>query len=111
MYHGIYFVWGLLPFCFLCLYVWAIMKPWFRVPGRENPRQYFSQFLYTAICLALTIVFDQYYLESVFDTLFAGMFDISIARFLLYPFFLLLGAALPSGPKERKPTRQERFSW
>lgn len=108
MYHGIYFFWGLLPFCLLCLSFWAVLKKWFRVHGREDGRNYFLQFVFCAICLALAIIFDQYALEGLVDAVSGGMFDAALPRFFLYPTVLLLGAHLPNG-KKQKPTASSKF--
>ena len=75
MYHGVYVLWALLPLILLSLSVWAVIKRWAKIPGRENAQRYFQQFIYSVICLILAIMFDQYMLEGILDTLFAGMID------------------------------------
>jgi hypothetical protein len=53
----------------------------------------------------VTIFIDQYFLEDIVTMITAGMLDVSIARFILYPFVLVLGAAVPVGGKQPEPTR------
>lgn len=106
MYHGVYILWALLPFVLFCLSLWAVLKRWFKVPGRENAKQYFSQAMYSAVCLVVAILFDQYCLEDLVNMVTMGMVDIALARFLLYPFVLLMGSVIPvGGPKSPPPSK------
>ena len=103
MYHGVYILWALLPFTLFCLAMWAVMKKWFKIAGREDPKQYFNQAVYSLMCMIAAILFDQYCLEEIVNAVTMGMLDVDMVRFLLYPFVLLIGAALPVGKSVRTP--------
>lgn len=107
MYHGVYILWALLPFTLLSLSAWAVLKKVARIQGREDARQYFQQFLYTLVCLVLSILFDQYCLDSVLE-LTGGMLDDSLARWFIYPAMLVLLGALPLGKRAQTP-KSPRF--
>src|SRR6187402_1894739 len=108
MYHGVYILWALLPFTLLCLSVWAVMKRWFKIPGREDAGRYFAQFIFSLICLIVSIIFDQFFLEDLVTVLSAGMFDVALARWLLFPALLVLFASFPMKKKQKTPA-QQRF--
>ena len=93
MFRILYILWLLLPLSFFLLALWAVVKPALGVSGRENAKQYSLQGFYCALGLALAIAIDQAsWFEGAIEMLSFGWLDISVARWLLYPALLVLGA-------------------
>lgn len=102
MFHAVYVIWALLPLAFLLLTCWAVSKRFFGVSGREYPRSYLSQFFFCSTAFVVAIYLDQYFLEEAVEALTAGMLDIIIARWLLFP-GILVGMAWVQKLFTKKP--------
>lgn len=102
MFHAVYVIWALLPLVFLVLAGWAFSKRFFGVSGREYPSSYLSQFFFCLVAFVVSIYLDQYVLEDAVEALTAGMLDIIIARWLLFP-GILVGMAWVQKLVTKKP--------
>ena len=86
----LYFFWFLLPLAFLLMAIWAVIKRFAKVPGREYAKEYLNQAMFCGIALGISIWIDQTVFESVVESTNGEWLDIGVARWLLYPGVLLL---------------------
>ncbi len=91
---GIYFVWGLLPVCLCLLVLWALYKKALRLQGREYPKDYLREAIYTGLILFVAIAFDKTAYDSLIELIFSDEDTIMIVRWMIYPAFLCLAAVL-----------------
>lgn len=93
MFSILYVFWFLFPLTFFFLWIWSVLKPLFKVPGREDSKSYFSQFVFCLVGFWIAIAIDQTEnFANLVDSLSYGMLDLKVARFLLYPVVLVLMA-------------------
>ena len=95
MFHPVYLIWFLLPLSLLGLAGWAVAKPLFGVPGKEDAADYFKQGLFALAAFAIAIFLDR----LSFDDLLLSFTEdsqaaVNIVHWLLYPAVLLALANL-----------------
>lgn len=104
----LYAIWLLLPLGLFLLGVWAFVKPYLGVRGREAAMPYFAQSFFCAIALAIAIAIDSSeWFVGLVQTYSFDWFNLSIARWLLYPAVL---AALAYIQRYWKKEDQQRVS-
>jgi hypothetical protein len=90
MFNILYGLWLLLPLGLALMGVWAIVKPYLGVRGAEDIVGYFKQAVFCFVALAIAIGIDQTeWFEETITAYSFDWFNISIARWLLYPGVLL----------------------
>ena len=114
MFHTVYIIWALLPLALISLTVWAVVKPWFGVRGREDSKDYFKQALFATLAFGLAIGIDQAFLNPFIESFAAeGDDTATIAHWLLYPAVLLVLAQankmLKSMSSKNDPKRDVNF--
>ncbi|MFN8390692.1 MAG: hypothetical protein U0136_10415 [Bdellovibrionota bacterium] len=67
MFQGVYLIWFLLPFMLTLLSGWALLKPVFKIEGREYAGDHFVQALFCWFAFAISIAIDQSFLVSILD--------------------------------------------
>lgn len=93
MFHTVYLIWAILPLLLLGLAGWAVMKPVFGVPGKEDSRDYFKQALFCVVAFAIAVLIDRTFLNTILlNVVDEGDDTATIAHWLLYPLVLLLMA-------------------
>lgn len=90
----IYYIWILLPLAFIFLTFRAYFRKWTGDQKRENPKVLLSQAIFCSIALVLTRVIDNTIFPSIIEMISFEMFDVEIARWVLYPVILVALAYL-----------------
>ena len=112
MFQFLYVLWVLLPLCFVGLWIWAFVKPFFGVHGKESARSYFSQAIFCGVCLAIAIFLDQKILLDIEDVMFIDELNVDgkVLRWLLYPAVLVFFAALQAAIYRKPPKSHSKFT-
>jgi hypothetical protein len=105
---GIYVVWALLPISLTLLVVWALYKRVLKLSGREYPKDYIRQVLYSSLVLIAAIIFDQFAYEDIINVLSSDEDTIMIIRWMIYPAFLWLASLCNDFIIKRK-TQEEKI--
>jgi hypothetical protein len=92
--HWIYYIWILLPLVFLLLSLRAVYRRVAGIPRRESPVFFLAQAAFCFVALGLTWWIDTTIFPSIVDVISFGMFDVDVARWVLYPAVLVLLAYL-----------------
>ena len=103
-------IWGLFPLTLLLLWIWAILKPFFKVPGKERPSEYFNQFIFSAVTFAIAIAIDLKIYPQLSESFGLAEIDQGFSEILIYPAVLLIIATIHSSvvdkKKKKDPTQQ-----
>jgi len=90
MFNVLYAIWSLLPLGLILLGLWALAKPHLGVRGKEAAKPYFVQGLFCAFALGIAIFIDgSEWFATTIEAYSFSWFNLSIARWLLYPGILL----------------------
>ena len=82
----LYIFWLLLPVGLISMGIWAVVKPYLGVRGSEAAKPYLVQGLYCLFAFGLAVLIDQTtWFEETINAYSFSWFNISIARWLLYP--------------------------
>ena len=93
---GLYIVWGLLPFTFVILSIWALLRPLVHSYGKESWWNYGEPALYTSVGLVIAVVLVNIGPpELIADNSF-GYLDVRMPRWLMYPAVLTIMITLQS---------------
>ena len=104
MFTFLHCLWMLFPITFFCLGTWAWVKRARNMLGQENHANYFSQAVFCAAAVAISILLDGDWLVGFTESISMGMVDASFARFLLFPLVLvLLAYATAPFKREKEP--------
>lgn len=91
----LHILWALLPLCFIGLYIWSFLRPYFKMHGKEDSKLYLSQGIFCSIGWAVAVLIDRSeWFPGLIESLSWGMLDLSVARWLLYPAVLLAMASV-----------------
>ena len=90
MFHPVYLLWFLLPLFLLGLAAWAVMKPLFGVPGKEDASDYFKQGMFALFAFVIAIFLDRLSFDEVLLSFTEdSQAVVNIVHWLLYPAVLL----------------------
>jgi hypothetical protein len=90
MFQGVYLIWFLLPFALTLLSGWALLKPVFKIEGREYASDHFSQAIFCWIAFGLSVLIDQSFLVNILDLEDLDKTDPTIVvHWVLFPVILL----------------------
>ena len=97
-----YLIWGILPFVLLMMTIWAFIKPYLKVRGRENAGDYFKMFLFSAAIMAAAILANEApQAKEAVTFLTFGYVELEMFSILIYPAFLFFGAKISDYLKSR----------
>lgn len=100
----VYLIWGLVPLLFLFLVLQEILRRVSKKHGKEDIRNYFRQFVYVTIALALTIFCDIFIFSTYAPMIIFGEDEQAILSWLQYPIVLLGMLYFSRFLERRKPT-------
>lgn len=98
----IYVVWGILPAVFYWLAFWGLAKRAAKIHGREYSKDYLTQAYFCSFALALAIAIDKVIFPVFVSNMALGGSEEMVARWILYPFSLLILAYLQKLINARK---------
>ena len=106
MFTFLHCIWMLFPITFFFLAFWSWVKRVRGMAKQENYGEYFSQAIFCAVAVAISIGLDGEWLVSFSDTVTMGFVDVAFARFLLFPAVLVTLAYVTKPFKvEKQPDR------
>lgn len=92
-----YLVWALLPLLLFIFALWALIRPYVGIRGKEGFSRYFYQAIFCSIALVIAICIDKYEtLNDILDSLSYSFFDLRLAKWLIYPLVLLFASWVDS---------------
>ncbi len=113
MFTATYFIWLLVPLAFFSFGIWSLIKPWFKVAGREFTGNYFKQGLFCLAAFFIAVWIDRHEsYQALLESFSVGKFDLLQVRWLLYPAILVLLAYMQQmlkGKKERMLPVRKRY--
>ena len=90
MFHPVYVIWFLLPFILFSLSIWALVKPYFGVAGKEDAWDYCKQAIFSLVGFGIAVGLDQLsideYLSFISDDETSIVY---VVHWILYPAVLL----------------------
>ncbi len=90
-----YFVYSLLPFTLFVMALWAFLKPYLKVPGREDAGRFFMMFLSCSAVLLVTSIIDKSgMLSSLVEKFSFGILEYSFVRWFIFPALLFASAKI-----------------
>ncbi len=88
----LYIIWFLFPLAFFVMALWAGLEKVSNRQKKENPGDFLKQGTFVLVCVLISILLDQFALDSVMQTVIGDYLPLGFLQVMLLPVVLYIGA-------------------